>query len=58
MGVMKPPGLITFLLAVALAAVAVTSYLGIGFAGFGLAAFWVLLAAFTLLCIGCLVRGL
>ena len=59
MGLMKPPGLITFLIAVLLAAGAVAAKAGlVPVAGIAPFAFWILLVAFVLLMLGAITRGL
>lgn len=58
MGLMKPPGLLTFLIATALAGTAVAAKSGLALAGLQPFAFWLLLASFALLFLASLVRGL
>ncbi len=58
MGFMKPPGFITYLLALMLAAAAVASELGLALPMLQQATFWMLLGAYGLLAVAALVRGL
>ncbi|MGF1649556.1 MAG: hypothetical protein ACFCUN_03825 [Hyphomicrobiaceae bacterium] len=58
MGLMKPPGLITFLVTVAIALTALVAQVGLAFAPLTPIAFWILLGAFVLLALGAVTRGL
>lgn len=58
MGLMKAPGLITFLLAVTLAVAAVIVQLGLLAPVSSVVGFWILLAAFGLMILGVITRGL
>lgn len=58
MGLMKAPSILTLLVAIVLAATAVTTYLGLVAIPFvGLASFWILFGAFALLTLGTVTRG-
>lgn len=58
MGFMKPPGIITFALAVLLAGAAVAAKTGLAFPVLADAAFWMLFGAFILLAVASITRGL
>ena len=58
MGLVKPPGILTFFLALILGVVGALSHLGVNIPyvdGYG---FWMLFAAYVLLIMGCLLRGM
>lgn len=59
MGLIKPPGIVTFVIATVLAAVAFAAQLGFAaFAPVHGAQFWLMSAAFVLLFLGSVTRGL
>ncbi len=58
MGLMKPPNLITFALAVVLGIIGTLSHLGLQMPVIGAFDFWLLFAGFALLVGGCLFRGM
>lgn len=58
MGLMKAPGLVTFLLAVSMAAAAVLAQFGMLAPLSPVIGFWLLLAAFGLMILGVVTRGL
>ncbi|MEM6499599.1 MAG: hypothetical protein AAGB04_26430 [Pseudomonadota bacterium] len=58
MGLTKPPALLTFLVALAVGILALVSHLGIAVPELTNYSFWVMTAAYVLLVMGCLFRGL
>ncbi len=57
MGLMKPPNILTFIIAVALVVTAVVSKAGVGVPIVGGFEFWMLLGANVLFILGCITRG-
>jgi len=58
MGLMKPPSIITFMLALGLGLVAIAMQLGLVLGSLASLGFWLLLTAFALLALGVVTRGL
>lgn len=58
MGLMKPPSIVTFMLALGLGVVAIAMQLGLVLSATGSLGFWLLLTAFALLALGVVTRGL
>ena len=58
MGFVKPPGLLTFLVAFAIGILAIVTHLGLAVPELTSYSFWVMTAGFALLIMGCMFRGL
>ena len=58
MGLVKRPGLLTFLIAIVVGVLALVSHLGLAVPELTNYSFWVMTAAYVLLVMGCLFRGL
>ena len=58
MGLVKPPGILTFLLALILGIVGALTHFGVNIPIVDGHGFWLVFAAYVLLIIGCLLRGM
>ena len=58
MGFVKPPNILTFLLAFILGIVGTLAHLGIAIPVVGGFGFWLVFAAYVLLVMGCVLRGM
>ena len=58
MGFVKPPNILTFLLAFILGIVGTLAHLGVAIPVVGGFGFWLVFAAYVLLVMGCVLRGM
>ena len=58
MGFVKPPNILTFLLAFILGIVGTLAHLGVAIPVVGGFGFWLVFAAYVLLVLGCVLRGM
>ena len=58
MGFVKPPNILTFILAFILGIVGTLAHLGVAIPVVGAFGFWLVFAAYVLLVMGCVLRGM